>query len=677
MRRFLQIGSTTMKSAVFVSIVLAISAFILLSLARSNGLTTTNEGEDPYLNRYLQRSLVGVNSYTSPDLRAPTNKWFSSLAFKQPSDPVFAWPLALQTSQTGMTLSQPQISATADTVKAPFTADIAIKAGEQITQMVTGYDDLSVSIQLSDQKQPVIDSRLTRGSPYLFMTLHAGRSMTMTSSDFTLTNGKKKQQAVFTKSGIRYGVMASKAASFVVSGTTLQIKAGDSNTAIALFAIPKNADFELYANVATHPLTKTSVTHKISNNRLHTTYQLTTKDGEPTLFGLLPFASQSSKTNLGSFQTLEGTQTIQAGNEFSYNTASKPPQDSLAISALTAGQRSQLKKLIVKDAANLKFTNDTSYFGGKELYRAAQLLQLAKQLDMAEQADTVQSSLKTRLAEWLDPTGYEKRSSRYFYYDNNLGGLVAAKPDFGSDAFNDHHFHYGYYLEAASILAKYDTKFMNDNRASIDLLVKDIMNTDRSSQNFPYLRTFDQYVGHSWASGFGTFADGQNQESSSEAVNAWYGAYEWGKVSDNSQIQSTALALYTLEAHAARTYWLSSPKVAGYAHDIAPLVWSGKLDYATFFNNTPEAKLGIQLIPMSPGSTYLATDGKAKIQAHLKNLSTELAGKPTTVFKDYLAMYQALYDSDGAAGAIDNLKPSDIDDANSMSYLYAWVHSQQ
>lgn len=37
-------------------------------------------------------------------LKPPTNKWFSSLAFKQPSDPVFAYPLAFQTTANGFAI---------------------------------------------------------------------------------------------------------------------------------------------------------------------------------------------------------------------------------------------------------------------------------------------------------------------------------------------------------------------------------------------------------------------------------------------------------------------------------------------------------------------------------------------------------------------------------------------
>ena len=53
----------------------------------------------------------------------------------------------------------------------------------------------------------------------------------------------------------------------------------------------------------------------------------------------------------------------------------------------------------------------------------------------------------------------------------------------------------------------------------VDLLIRDANNYDRSDTRFPYLRDFDIYAGHDWASGHGAFGAGNNQESSSEGQN--------------------------------------------------------------------------------------------------------------------------------------------------------------
>ncbi|MEK8105205.1 glycosyl hydrolase [Micromonospora sp. M12] len=50
----------------------------------------------------------------------------------------------------------------------------------------------------------------------------------------------------------------------------------------------------------------------------------------------------------------------------------------------------------------------------------------------------------------------------------------------------------------------------------VDLLIRDANNYRRGDTQFPYLRDFDIYAGHDWASGHGSFGSGNNQESSSE-----------------------------------------------------------------------------------------------------------------------------------------------------------------
>ena len=64
----------------------------------------------------------------------------------------------------------------------------------------------------------------------------------------------------------------------------------------------------------------------------------------------------------------------------------------------------------------------------------------------------------------------------------------------------------------------------------VNLLIRDIASPDPDDPMFPSIRCFDLYAGHSWASGHAKFADGNNQESSSESMNAWYAMMLWGEV---------------------------------------------------------------------------------------------------------------------------------------------------
>src|SRR4029453_12070925 len=112
-------------------------------------------------------------------------------------------------------------------------------------------------------------------------------------------------------------------------------------------------------------------------------------------------------------------------------------------------------------------------------------------------------------------------------------------PSFGSEEFNDHHFHYGYFLYAAGVVAADDPELTRQLAPVMNLVAADLGSTADNGL-FPNRRTFDAYAGHSWASGTSPFADGNNQESSSEAVTAWTGLALWAKASGNTALETEA-----------------------------------------------------------------------------------------------------------------------------------------
>ena len=88
----------------------------------------------------------------------------------------------------------------------------------------------------------------------------------------------------------------------------------------------------------------------------------------------------------------------------------------------------------------------------------------------------------------------------------------------------------------------------------VDMLVADIATMRRGAADFPFLRNFDPYEGPSWASGVGLGAHGNNQESSSEAINAWAGLIQCCEITGNAQLRNLGLYLYTTEIEAIHHY---------------------------------------------------------------------------------------------------------------------------
>ena len=617
-----------------------------------------------------QRSRDVTSLALAPGLAPPTSKWFSSLAFKQPSDPVFAYPLAFQTTSDGFAVSQPRVTATADTIDASFVRDIGVVvSGQSVKSYVRSYDDLSVELEVRDSMTERASIRITQGSPFIFMQLKKGTELSL-SAEIVRSDGAYIQ--------LRRGAAAYELATndrTALSGSKIT---ASSDTTIALYAVPADANVAALRAAAQNPITSTEVTYKTAGTNVETTFMVRTADGKPTVLGMLPGQSSQGAT-VGSFTTLLGTQTLREGTSFRFTTPLPDMPGTLPVEKLSDAQKNGLADMVRHDAAALRFTATDTYFAGKELYRAAQLLQLAKQLGLQSEAAALQSTLKIELVQWFDPNTGNQRHDKFFYYDASLRGVIGEKTSFGSEDFNDHHFHYGYFLHAAAIMATYDPVFAADYKGAVDILARDIASSERQDDKFPYLRVFDQYAGHSWASGFAPFGAGNNQESSSEAVNAWLGLYLWANASNNQDLRQTAQWLYAREVQSALTYYvnldLTRTELTGYRHTIVSLLWSGKADYATFFDAAPESKLAIQLLPMNPAADYLSAN-KTRVSENIAQVTRE-TGQAPSKFKDYIIMYKAFADPQAALTEARALGDADIDGANSRSYLFAWLYTHQ
>ena len=84
---------------------------------------------------------------------------------------------------------------------------------------------------------------------------------------------------------------------------------------------------------------------------------------------------------------------------------------------------------------------------------------------------------------------------------------------------------------------------------------------------------------HSFASGLFPFANGKSQESSSEAVNCYYGAYLWSQVrwgnSGDSKMVDFARLLLATELTGAKTYWHMTPSQNNQsARDSVPVAYT-------------------------------------------------------------------------------------------------------
>ena len=270
----------------------------------------------------------------------------------------------------------------------------------------------------------------------------------------------------------------------------------------------------------------------------------------------------------------------------------------------------------------LNQVHTSTYFGGKQLAKRGRLAVIGDELaTWFPAADTVSRSirdtLKTQMNRWLDGTpllilpGWRPNA---FRYDTVYGGLVNLMDltdlgiDFGNSVYTDHHFHYGYFLYAAAALAKGDTAWARIYRQKILLFARDIANPSDSDKYFVRERNRDWYDGHCWAQGLSDAAGvGNDEESTSEAVNAGYGMMLLGQALGDENLENTGRLYVSTEIRSAQKYWQIGPdshypsfytelyKVVGnlYATGINSLVAFGEV-------GDPKMVYGVQMVPTTP-----------------------------------------------------------------------------
>ncbi len=336
-----------------------------------------------------------------------------------------------------------------------------------------------------------------------------------------------------------------------------------------------------------------------------------------------------------------------------------------------------LKTALTADVAAMPAVPNDAYFGGKALARLARLALIADELNEPATAATVRARLGPQVAAWLDGT-----NANPLQFDSTWGGIVtrdslaAPNAEFGAGHYNDHHFHWGYHLYAAAVMARNDPSFAAAHRAGLLSMVRDIANPSAVDPHFPRHRAMDFFRGHAWAAGLSEFADGQNQESTSEAVNAWYAMHLVGLTLGDRRVSDLGRLLLTLELDAAHTYWQmpSASPHYGYpfkARRMVGILFQTRAVFGTFFGGNPEYVYGIQMLPFTPITETLL--GRSWVSDSWPELNTAAMGAAPG-WRGFLSMSHAITDRNAALGELNALTA--WDDGNSKTNALWWAASR-
>ncbi len=335
------------------------------------------------------------------------------------------------------------------------------------------------------------------------------------------------------------------------------------------------------------------------------------------LLGLLPhqwanLSMTSPQPNLASYATVRGELKTMASNTFTVENTfhgilpTLPYVDYYSNGFSPATLQTKVKLLENDGLA----TWTDSYNEGQEMNRLIQTARIAELTGDTVALNKLLGTVQTRLEDWLSYNSGEV--AFLFYYNSTWSAMLGYPAGHGQDNnINDHHFHWGYFIHAASFVEQFNPGWAAQWGDMLNLLVRDAATADRNDNLFPYLRNFSPYAGHCWANGFASFPQGNDQESTSESMQFNSSLIHWGSVIGNDSIRDLGIYLYTTEQTAIEEYWFDMYNRnfgPNQQYSLVSRVWGNSYDNGTFWTADIAASYGIELYPIHGGSLYLGQD---------------------------------------------------------------------
>ncbi|RLN63103.1 hypothetical protein BBJ29_010152, partial [Phytophthora kernoviae] len=254
------------------------------------------------------------------------------------------------------------------------------------------------------------------------------------------------------------------------------------------------------------------------------------------------------------------------------------------------------------------------YYNGKAYQKYASLCLMATDSSVVGDDSSLLSSCLSKLETLIKPF-LDNTLDAPLVYETSYKGIVTGQiftandvgVEFGNGVYNDHHYHYGYWIAASAILKKLSPSWegMAQLETMVWTLLRDVANPSSDDTYFPKFRHFSWFLGHSYSHGVTPMADGKDEESTSEDVNFFYGMMLWGKVTKNQAVEDLGSLMLRLNARTVRTYFLMTSDntihpPAFVPNHVTGIFFDNKADYATWFSAEKYCIHGIQMIPVSP-----------------------------------------------------------------------------
>jgi endoglucanase Acf2 len=547
-----------------------------------------------------------------------------------------------------------------------------------------------VTVQFTEREKTLRVS-YGHGSPFVFATTEGGAArLTLAKAPQIWSGDARKSALGVSINGRHYGLFAPAGAKWNgVGSSVLSVESAKNYFSVATLPDAKPETLALFQKHAYAHVTGTRVewSYDEKSATVTTQHKFTTQLYEGTesgtLFALYPHQWRNTAHPLLplSYGSVRGAMKLGAGRGFT--TTMKFPGVLPALPRTVNQDSTKMDALLQADFAKPVVALNDTYWSGKQLGKLATAIPLAEVHGLTARADELRRQLQGALETWFTATNTsgKPKAKNLFYYNEKLGTLIGYPASYGSDTeLNDHHFHYGYFLKAAAEIARHDPAWAGDARFGgiLKLIIRDIVSPDQDDAMFPRLRCFDPYAGHSWASGHSRFADGNNNESSSEAMNAWCGIILLGQATGDRAWRDLGIYLFTTEMNAINEYWFNvhgDNFPASYPASVVTMVWGGKGANGTWFSADPQMVHGINFLPMHGGSLYLGLYPNY-VEKNYGALVKEFGSDQFKSWPDVSWMYRALSDAHDAARLFEAAPATQkIEDGNTRANTAHWTYA--
>jgi len=600
----------------------------------------------------------------------PSNKWFQNLIFQQYGTGLWAMPHKVDATKEGIEIFH-ATTFSGDGVRtiAEWPLVITGKDFTPVDSRAKDWADWTVSFRSFESDSRYMDVTLGEGMPAVWCEF-AGVQPVIALGGQQGKGARGKNAAKFfgpdgktatlpvtgdalgiSYEGRAFGVFAPDGTKFAQTDAGIEVKFAGKSAFLVVCPMPGEKGIALFHQhaFAVPRDTLLSWNYDRSAGSVTTTWKVITEAlkpgaGKGVIQGFLPHHWRDNTSTLKldgpSYTTIRGALKCAAGDMFTLTHSYGGILPNLPAPTAKGFDGARVKELLAQHFTDPKkqLRGDT-YWGGKEVERYAQAAFIAAQTKDPSY-DAIAGKLRTAMENWFTYTPGEKE--QFFAYYPHREGLVGFPAAYGSEHFTDTHFHQGYFVYAAGLLSQLQPDFAADYGDFARLIAKNYANYDRKDTRFPRFRTFDLWRGHSFADGNG-FPDGNNQESTGEAVNSWAGMILLGEALGDADLTAAGVMGYSFETRANVEYWFDPhgdvfPE--SYAHKACGMIWCGSIVWGTWFTASPAWIYGIQWIPSAPHAAFYDKQPDfikktyADVERELKTFEEkEAAKKPGTAPK--------------------------------------------